>query len=102
MRRTLATLRRAEFGFFGVVVLKLTNKLPKLSLYKTVHETFTSYGSSWFENTTYKRIRLIDYYSCSTEFLLNNQLLDSIYKNVKVYFQVHGLMSANPYDYVIK
>ncbi len=44
---TLATLRRAEFGFFGVVVTKLTKKLPLMSLYKTVHEIFTSYGFSF-------------------------------------------------------
>lgn len=47
VNRTLATLRKAEFGFLGVVVEKLTDKLPLLSLYKTVHEIFTSYGFSF-------------------------------------------------------
>lgn len=44
---TLATLRKAEFGFFGVVVKKLTKKLPLMLLYKTVHEVFISYGFSF-------------------------------------------------------
>ena len=35
---TLATLYKAEFGFFGVVVKKLTKKLPLVSLYKIVHD----------------------------------------------------------------
>ena len=47
VNRTLATLRKAEFGFFGVIVEKLTDKSPLLSLYRTVHEIFTSYGSSF-------------------------------------------------------
>ena len=46
VNRTLATLRKAEFGFFGVIVEKLTDKSPLLPLYRTVHEIFTSYGSS--------------------------------------------------------
>jgi hypothetical protein len=44
---TLATLRKAEFGFLGVIVEKLTDKSPLLPLYRTVHEIFTSYGSSF-------------------------------------------------------
>lgn len=47
VNRTLATLRKAEFGFFGVIVEKLTDKPPLLPLYRTVHEIFTSYGSSF-------------------------------------------------------
>ena len=47
VKRTLATLRKAEFGFLGVIVEKLTDKSPLLSLYRTVHEIFTSYGSSF-------------------------------------------------------
>lgn len=47
VNRTLATLRKAEFGFLGVIVEKLTDKSPLLPLYKTVHEIFTSYGSSF-------------------------------------------------------
>lgn len=47
VNRTLATLRKAEFGFLGVIVDKLTDKSPLLSLYRTVHEIFTSYGSSF-------------------------------------------------------
>lgn len=47
VNRTLATLRKAEFGFFGVIVEKLTDKSPLLPLYRTVHEIFTSYGSSF-------------------------------------------------------
>jgi len=47
VNRTLATLRKAEFGFLGVIVEKLTDKSPLLSLYRTVHEIFTSYGSSF-------------------------------------------------------
>lgn len=46
VNRTLATLRKAEFGFLGVIVEKLTDKSPLLPLYRTVHEIFTSYGSS--------------------------------------------------------
>ena len=45
VKRTLATLRKAEFGFLGVIVEKLTDKSPLLPLYRTVHEIFTSYGS---------------------------------------------------------
>lgn len=44
---TLATLRKAEFGFLGVIVEKLTDKSPLLPLYRTIHEIFTSYGSSF-------------------------------------------------------
>ena len=47
VKRTLATLRKAEFGFLGVIVGKLTDKSPLLPLYRTVHEIFTSYGSSF-------------------------------------------------------
>lgn len=47
VNRTLATLRKAEFGFLGVIVEKLTDKSPLLPLYRTVHEIFTSYGSSF-------------------------------------------------------
>ena len=47
VNRTLATLRRAEFGFLGVIVEKLTDKSPLLPLYRNVHEIFTSYGSSF-------------------------------------------------------
>ena len=50
VNRTLATLRKAEFGFLGVIVEKLTDKSPLLSLYRTVHEIFTSYGSSGVTN----------------------------------------------------
>ena len=46
VNRTLATLRKAEFGFLGVIVEKLTDKSPLLPLYRTVHEIFISYGSS--------------------------------------------------------
>lgn len=45
VKRTLATLRKAEFGFLGVIVEKLTDKSPLLPLYRTVHEIFISYGS---------------------------------------------------------
>ena len=45
VNRTLATLRKAEFGFLGVIVEKLTDKSPLLPLYRTVHEIFISYGS---------------------------------------------------------
>ena len=47
VNRTLATLRKAEFGFLGVIVEKLTDKSPLLPLYRTVHEIFTAYGSSF-------------------------------------------------------
>ena len=47
VNRTLATLRKAEFGFLGVIVEKLTDKSSLLPLYRTVHEIFTSYGSSF-------------------------------------------------------
>ena len=47
VNRTLATLRKAEFGFLGVIVEKLTDKSPLLPLYRTVHEIFISYGSSF-------------------------------------------------------
>lgn len=47
VKRTLATLRKAEFGFLGVIVEKLTDKSPLLPLYRTVHEIFISYGSSF-------------------------------------------------------
>ena len=47
VNRTLATLRKAEFGFLGVIVEKLTDRSPLLPLYRTVHEIFTSYGSSF-------------------------------------------------------
>lgn len=47
VNRTLATLRKAEFGFLGVIVEKLTDKPPLLPLYRTVREIFTSYGSSF-------------------------------------------------------
>lgn len=47
VNRTLATLRKAEFGFLGVIVEKLTDKSPLLPLYRTVHEIFTSYSSSF-------------------------------------------------------
>ena len=50
VNRTLATLRKAEFGFLGVIVEKLTDKSPLLPLYRTVHEIFTSYGSSRVTN----------------------------------------------------
>ncbi|MED6127786.1 hypothetical protein PIB30_091482 [Stylosanthes scabra] len=38
---------QTEFGFFGVIVEKLTDKSPLLPLYKTVHEIFTSYDSQF-------------------------------------------------------
>ena len=47
VNRTLATLRKAELGFLGLIVEKSTDKSPFLSLYRTVHEIFTSYGSSF-------------------------------------------------------
>ena len=47
VNRTLAILRKAKFGFLGVIVEKLTDKSLLLSLYKTAHEIFTSYGSSF-------------------------------------------------------
>ena len=47
VNRTLATLRKAELGFLGLIVEKSTDKSPLLSLYRTVHEIFTSYGSSF-------------------------------------------------------
>lgn len=47
VNRTLATLRKPEFGFLGLIAEKLTDKSPLLSLYRTVHEIFTSYGSSF-------------------------------------------------------
>lgn len=47
VKRTLATLRNAEFGFLGVTVEKLTDKSSLLPLYRTVHEIFTAYGSSF-------------------------------------------------------
>jgi hypothetical protein len=40
-------LCKAEFGFLGVIVEKLTDKSPLLPLYRTVHEIFTSYSSSF-------------------------------------------------------
>ena len=43
----LSLIKKAEFGFFGVVVKKLTKKLPLMLLYKTVHEIFISYGFSF-------------------------------------------------------
>ena len=42
VNRTLATLRKAEFGFLGVIVEKLTDKSPLLPLYRTVHEPHTA------------------------------------------------------------
>ena len=47
VNRTLATLRKAELGFLGLIVEKSTDKSSLLSLYRTVHEIFTSYGSSF-------------------------------------------------------
>jgi hypothetical protein len=44
VNRTLATLRKAELGFLGLIVEKSTDKSSLLSLYRTVHEIFTSYG----------------------------------------------------------
>ena len=57
---TLATLRKAELGFLGVIVEKLADKSPLLPLYRTVHEIFTSYGSSFnsFE------IKSLDLFPC--------------------------------------
>ena len=47
VNRTLATLRKVEFSFLGVIVEKLTDKFSSMSLYKTVHEICTSYGFSF-------------------------------------------------------
>ncbi|PVH38366.1 hypothetical protein PAHAL_5G244100 [Panicum hallii] len=47
VNRTLATVRKAELGFLGLIVEKSTYKSFLLSLYRTVHEIFTSYGSSF-------------------------------------------------------
>jgi hypothetical protein len=47
VNRTLETLRKVEFGFLGVIVENLTDKLSSLSLYKTVHEICTSYDFSF-------------------------------------------------------
>ena len=44
---TLATLRKTKFGFFWVIIEKLTNKSLLLPFYRTVHEFFTSYDSSF-------------------------------------------------------
>ena len=65
VNRTLATLRKAEFGFLGVIVEKLTDKFSSLSLYKTVHEICTSYGFSFnsFE------VGWIYYFRCSRIFI---------------------------------
>ncbi|KAG6698917.1 hypothetical protein I3842_08G043600 [Carya illinoinensis] len=57
IKRTLATLRKAEFGFLGVIVEKLKDKSPLLPLYRTVHEIFTSYGSSFNSFKEKKRKR---------------------------------------------
>lgn len=62
VNRTLATLRKAEFGFFGVIVEKLTDKFSSLSLYKTVHEICTSYGFSF-------NFSRLDYFRCSRIFI---------------------------------
>lgn len=59
VNRTLATLRKAEFGFLGVIVEKLTDKSPLLPLYRTVHEIFTSYGSSRVTNKSKDWISII-------------------------------------------
>ena len=60
VNRTLATLRKAEFGFLGVIVEKLTDGSPLLPLYRTIHEIFTSYGSSFnsFELDPFPRSRI--------------------------------------------
>jgi hypothetical protein len=60
VNRTLATLRKAELGFLGLIVEKSTDKSPLLSLYRTVHEIFTSYGSSVnsFEGKDFPRSRV--------------------------------------------
>ena len=47
VNRTLTTLRKAEFGFLRVIVEKLTDKSPLLSLYLTVYEIFTLYNFSF-------------------------------------------------------
>ena len=38
VNRTLATLRKAELGFLGLIVEKSTDKSSLLSLYRTIHE----------------------------------------------------------------
>ncbi|KAF4359997.1 hypothetical protein F8388_004504 [Cannabis sativa] len=48
VKHTLTTLRKAEFGFLGAIMEKLTDKPPLLPLYRTVHEIFISYGSSFY------------------------------------------------------
>ena len=47
VNHTLATLCKAEFGFLGVKVEKLIDKSPLLPLYRTAHENFISYSSSF-------------------------------------------------------
>ena len=59
VNRTLATLRKAEFGFLGVIVEKLTDKSPLLPLYRTVHEIFTSYGSLKARNKYRDRVSIL-------------------------------------------
>jgi hypothetical protein len=62
VKRTLATLRKEEFGFLGVIVEKLTDKSPLLPLYRTVHEIFTSYGSSFNSFEVVGSIRMAQSY----------------------------------------
>ena len=82
VNRTLATLRKAEFGFLGVIVEKLTDKLPLLPLYKTVHENFTSYGFSFnsFEvgHFCFSSIPFLHYENLIRQFSCFN-MNDSIY-----------------------
>ena len=47
VNHTLTTLRKTKFGFLGVIVEKLTDKSPLLSLYLTVYEIFTLYNFSF-------------------------------------------------------
>ena len=52
VNRTLATLRKAELGFLGLIVEKSTDKSSLLSLYRTVHESFPSYGQTYADQIT--------------------------------------------------
>ena len=47
INRILAILGKAKFGFLRVIVEKLTDKSSLLPLYRTVHEIFISYDSSF-------------------------------------------------------
>ena len=47
INRILTILCKAKFSFLGVIVEKLIDKSSLLPLYRTVHEIFISYDSSF-------------------------------------------------------